>query len=262
MSGFRLYIQYAKMNFRCIMQYKTWFLGIMSTMMNAIIDFIGVTLLFSRFGSLGDWTAYHTLLAYGLATSAFGTAEWFSRGFDVFPWYVRSGKFDRLLLRPRRTFLQVMGEKFEFPRLGRVFVGILCIVIAINKLYIYVNLINIMVVISAIAGGWFIYTGVFIVFSTASFWSIKPLQIVYTFTNHTLQLAQIPAPMLGKNILRFLTFIFPLALCYYYPAMVIIGEQGVSTWIGFMALPVGIVFFMGSLLLWKFGVNHYHSTGS
>lgn len=262
MNGLRLYKRYATINFRCTLQYHTWPLSILSTIVNSIVDFLGVIILFARFGSIGNWTSSHVLLLYGIAATSFGLAEWFSRGYDIFPWHVNSGEFDRVLLRPRNTFLQVMGQRFEFQRFGRVAVGICCILYSIIHLNITINFMNVLILTGAIIGGWFVYTSIFMLLSALSFWTLQPLDIMYIFTNATLQYCKIPLPLLGKTIQSFLTFILPLGLCYYYPAMIMAGNSDYPSWTGFMALPGGIIFFILSLFVWKVGVNHYHSSGS
>ncbi|MDT8719290.1 ABC-2 family transporter protein [Clostridium sp. 19966] len=261
MSDLRLYFNYVKVNVRSTLQYKTWPLSILTTIVNSIVDFMGVIILFSRFGNLGGWTRFHVLLVYGIAASSFGLAEWFSRGYDVFPYYVGAGNFDKILLRPRNTFLQVLGEKFEFQRFGRVGVGIFCIVYSLNTLGVHITSIKLLALIGSLIGGFLVYTSIFMLLSTLSFWTLQPLDIMYIFTNATLQYAQIPLPLLGRGIQSFLTFILPLGLCYYYPAMLICGSEA-SKWTGFMALPGGILFFIFSLFIWKVGVRHYHSSGS
>lgn len=262
MNSLTLYKRYAAINFRCIMQYHTWPISILTTIVNSVVDFLGVIILFARFGSIGNWTSNHVLLLYGIATTSFGLAEWFSRGFDIFPWHVNSGEFDRVLLRPRNTFLQVMGGRFEFQRFGRVAVGICCILYSVIHLKVSANPSNILILIGAVIGGWFVYTSIFIILSAISFWTLQPLDIMYIFTNATLQYCKIPLPLLGKTLQNFLTFIMPLGLCYYYPAMVISKNSSYPTWTGVMALPGGIIFFIFSLLLWSIGVKHYHSSGS
>lgn len=93
MNGLRLYLKYAKMNFKSIMQYKLWKILMLSVAVNTIVDFLAVVILFSRFGSLDGWSLDHILLIFGIATTSFGLAEWFSRGYDVFPYLVNSGFF-------------------------------------------------------------------------------------------------------------------------------------------------------------------------
>ena len=60
MNGLILYFKYSLMNIRCKLQYKAWPLYFLGTMITTVIDFLGVRIMFSRFGSLGGWTAAHT----------------------------------------------------------------------------------------------------------------------------------------------------------------------------------------------------------
>lgn len=262
MNSWRLYLRYAMINLRSAMQYRTWPLTMLTVVFNSVLDFLGVRILFARFGDLGMWSSSHVLLLYGLATTSFGFAEWFSRGFDVFPWQVSNGFFDRILLRPRGTFLQVMGHRFEFQRFGRVAVGIGCILYSLHQLDIRIDWVSGIVLFGAVIGGWLVYTAIFILLSTLSFWTLQQLDIMYIFTNATLQYSQIPLPLLGRTIQRILTFILPLGLCYYYPAMVITNTHDFPAWVGFMALPGGCIFFAIALLAWRIGVRHYHSSGT
>lgn len=262
MNSWRLYLRYARINLRSIMQYRTWLLSVLTVGVNSVIDFLGVRVFFVRFGDLGVWTSAHILLIYGLAAMSFGFAEWLSRGYDVFPWQVNTGFFDRILLRPRGTFLQVMGQRFEFQRFGRVAVGIGCILYSLGRLEVRWTIGSGLILFGAVLGGWFVYTSIFMLLSALSFWTLQPLDIMYIFTNASLQYAQIPLPMLGRTVQRFLTFVLPLGLCYYYPAMLITGMNDFPDWIGWMAFPGGCVFFLLTLLVWRFGVRHYHSSGT
>lgn len=261
MNGFRLYWKYARINAKGILQYQLWAVQIFTSVMNTIWDFIAIFVLYWRFGSLGEWQIAHTLFAFGLGATSFGLAEWFSRGLDLFPWYIRSGAFDRVLLRPRPTILQALGERFQVDRCGRAIVGMACIVMATKLLDIPVKGSHIIMIVLAICGGWFLYTGVFAVFATIAFWTIGPIQLVYMFTNHTLQYLKIPFGYFNTFVRRLLVFVFPMAAFTYFPVMSISGLS-VNYILGFIALPAGIAFSLIALVFWKVGVRHYHSTGS
>jgi len=88
------------------------------------IEFLGIWALFSRFGSLGEWTLPEVALFYGMVHMAFAISEAAARGFDILHRQVRSGDFDRILLRPRSTVLQVMGLEFQLLRVGRFTQGL------------------------------------------------------------------------------------------------------------------------------------------
>ena len=114
MNGFRLYWRYIRMNFLSGLQYKGWPLMILQTFFVVVTDPLSTLLLFSRFGSIGPWRVERILLIYALAVTCFGLAETFLRGFDYFPWkMVQNGAFDRVLLRPRTTFVQVSASFFH-----------------------------------------------------------------------------------------------------------------------------------------------------
>ena len=120
MNEFSLYFRYLRLNFLGGLQYQGWPLQMVGVFFTAIIDPIAVLILFSRFGAVGSWTADRVMLVYGLALTSFGFAELFSRGFDTFPWQIRTGAFDRILLRPRSTFQEVLGVRFQRNRIARV----------------------------------------------------------------------------------------------------------------------------------------------
>ena len=234
---------------------------ILASMLNTVWDFLAVIVLYVRFGNLGNWQVAHTLFAFGLEATSYGLAELFSRGLDLFPWYIQSGAFDRVLLRPRPAILQALGERFQLDRCGRAIVGIGCIVTASTILDIRWTPMSLAMITFAVIGGWFLYTGVFTIFATIAFWTIGPVNVVYMFTNHTLQYLKIPFGYFGKVIQRTLTFVFPSAAFTYFPVMSISGYSNRSM-LGFAALPAGVAFFLLSLVFWRFGVRRYHSTGT
>ena len=125
MNGLRLYGRFIRLHFLAGLQYKGWPLMMLQALFVVITDPIGTLFLFSRFGSIGPWSMERILLMYAMAITAFGLAELLFRGFDSFPWrMVRGGEFDRVLLRPRSTFLQVAVSTFQINRLARIVSGL------------------------------------------------------------------------------------------------------------------------------------------
>ena len=261
MKSLRLYWKYARINTKGLLQYRLWPVQILTSLLNTVWDFFAIIVLYWRFGTLGEWQIGHTLFAFGLGATSFGLGEWFSRGLDMFPWYIRSGAFDRVLLRPQPTILQALGERFQLDRCGRVLVGIGCVVAAGRMLELSWSVSAVVMIVLAVVGGWFLYTGVFTIFATISFWTIGPIQLVYMFTNHTLQYLKIPFGYFGTFVRRLLVFVFPMAVFTYFPVMSLSGLSE-SYALGFLALPAGVCFSFLGLLFWRFGVKHYHSTGS
>lgn len=262
MSALRLYLKYIKMNFLSGIQYKGWPIMVLQVFIVVITDPIGLIFLFSRFGSIGEWTVERILLIYSIAVTGFGLAETFCRGFDYFPWkMIRTGDFDRVLLRPRSIPLQIAGSYFHIHRMARVISGIGAITWCLNAMKIQLGPVQFIILAAALLGGFLTYTGVFILTSGIAFFTIKGLDWIYILTNASYQTTRCPVDYLPNTLRYLFTFFMPMLVISYYPASVICG-WGESFFKGLFALPAGIAFLLFSLLVWRFGVRHYKSTGS
>ena len=262
MNGTLLYFRYLRLNFLAGLQYKGWPMQIISVMFTVVTDPLEVLLLFSRFGSIGDWSVERVMLVYGLALTSFGLAELFSRGFDAFPGQIRTGMFDRVLLRPRSTFLQILGTRFHLHRLSRVVGGLFVIVWSLVRQGVRVDAAGWLQLLLALVGGTLIYTGIFVFSSAIAFWTVQQLDWVNIFTNGSYQVAKVPPHLLPGWLRHTFTFFMPMFICSYYPAATVCGWEGVPAALGWLSLPAGAAFLLASLLLWRSGVRHYNSTGS
>jgi ABC-2 type transport system permease protein len=98
-----------------------------------------------------------------------------------------------------------------------------------------------------------------------SFWTTESLEIMNTLTYGGVETAQYPMAIYHRWFRRFFTFVVPLACVSYFPVLAIlqVDDPLGSTRAQQMAAPLaGFAFFGLSLLLWRFGVRRYTSTGS
>src|SRR4029453_13248753 len=132
MNAIRLYGRYVGVSLRSQMQYPGAFLLTAAGAFAATgIDFIAVWALFSRFRHIEGWRFGEIALFYGVIGASFALADWLTRGFDVFgEQFVKTGDFDRLLVRPRSTVLQLLGYEFRASRIGRLAQGALAWAVA------------------------------------------------------------------------------------------------------------------------------------
>lgn len=261
MNGFFLYFRYLQINFLSHLQYKGWPMQVLNVLFTVATDPLTIILLFLRFGPLGDWTLERIMLVYGLAVTSYGLAEVFSRGFDYFPRYIWSGEFDRILLRPRTTFLQVMGMHFHIHRLSLVVGGCFMIGWSLIQQGISLTPISFLQLLLALLGGYLTYTGVFIFSSAVAFWTVQPLDWVFIFTNCSYHVTKSPPHLLPRWLKDTFIYIMPMLVFSYYPAAAVCG-WGCPEISGWLALPAGTIFILFSLGLWRIGVRHYTSTGS
>src|SRR5215470_368838 len=125
LDSLRLYRRYLGISVRGQLQYRAALaMQIFGNLVITAVEFFAIWALFARFGSLRGWSLVEVALMYGLVDVSFALADSFGRGFDAFGTLVKSGDFDRLLLRPRSTVLQLMGQELRLRPLGRLAQGI------------------------------------------------------------------------------------------------------------------------------------------
>jgi len=222
--------------------------------------------MFDRFESLRGWRLGEVAIFYGMITVAFALAEAIGRGFDTFPRMVKSGEFDRVLLRPRYTTLQVAAGVLPLHRGGRLLNGLVILLWSAAALDVPWTPPRMGLLLFAVLGGTCTFIGLFILQATLAFWTTETLEIMNALTYGGTETGQYPLSIYRPWFRKFFTFIVPLACVSYFPALTILGRRdaalGAAEWFGWVSPAVGIVFLLICLRAWKFGVRHYRSTGS
>ena len=266
MSGIRLYFRYLSLCIQSQLQYRASFIMMsIGHFLITFIDFLGIWVLFERFESINGFTFPEVALFYGMVHIAFAVTEAWTRGFDTFSKLVRNGDFDRILTRPRNTVLQVLGHDFQIMRVGRFTQGLIVLIWATCKLNIEWTFGKVMLLIFSITGGNFLFSGLIVLQATLSFWSIQSLEIVNSFTYGGVEAAQYPLSIYKSWFRKIFIFIIPLGCINYFPAMAILEKVDPlksPIWFQWVSPIAGIIFFLLSLQVWKFGVKNYKSTGS
>jgi ABC-2 type transport system permease protein len=258
-----LYTKYVKMNLKAVLEYRlsAWLLGI-AQFLTSFFWFISLYLLFRRFGSLAGWSFEEVALCFAVTNMAFSVSECIARGFDTFSRLIVRGDFDRVLLRPRSSVLQILGSGFEITRVGKLLQGFIVLGLILPRIGIIWGGDKIFTLIAMIIGGTAIFTGIFILGATVCFFTVEGLEFINIFTDGGRELASYPLPIYGKWIQRFFTFIIPFGCVNYLPLMYLTG-RAVQHPVLYMLTPLlGILFIFPCLLVWKIGVGHYASTGS
>lgn len=259
----RLFGKYIWILFKSQMQYRTSFILLsLGQFLVPFSVFAGLYFLFARFGQIKGFSFYEIGLCFAVIQIAFGINECFARGFDSFSSLVSGGDFDRLLVRPRSTVLQVLGSKFEFTRVGRLIQSGVVLIWVLFNLSINWDVGKICILILMIISGVFIFTGIFILAATMCFWTIESIELANIFTDGGREMAQYPLNIYKKWVTRFFTFVIPFGCANYLPLMYLIGKRSGPEFL-YMCLPLaGILFILPCVIIWQFGVRHYRSTGS
>ncbi len=257
----RLYLKYASIILRGQMQYKVSFvLTAIGQFLVSFTGFLGVYYMFNRFNSVDGFTFSQVLLCFGVLLASFSLAECFVRGFDTFRGIISNGEFDRIMVRPRNEILQVLSARIDFSRIGRFLVSVGLLVYAIANSGVTWAPDRILTLIFMVIGGFFVYAGLFVVYASICFFTIEGLEFMNIFTDGTREFGKYPLSIYGEGVLKFLTYVIPIALFQYYPFLYLIGQSQNKLYI-FLPL-IAALYIFPCLLFWKFGVKHYKSTGS
>ena len=265
-GSLRLYLRYLAISLRSQMQYRASFimlsLGILSV---SFTEFLAIWALFARFDSIQGWSFAQVALLYGIVHVAFAITEGLLRGFDTFASAVRSGEFDRVLLRPQSTALQIAGRQLQLARVGAFTQGVAVLIWAAFSLELRWTAPRLILVLFSIGGGACLFGGLFILQATMCFWTTESLEIMNTVTYGGVETAQYPLIVYRDWFRKVFTYIVPLAAVTYFPVLAILGREdplGSSVLFQSLAPGIGVVFLFVSLLVWRIGVRHYCSTGS
>jgi ABC-2 type transport system permease protein len=108
--------------------------------------------------------------------------------------------------------------------------------------------------------GAFLFFGLYIVYAAFSFFTIEGLEFMNILTDGGREHGRYPFSIYGDGVLKFLTYVVPLALIQYYPLLYLTGREES---ILYALTPVFALWFL--LPCWgffKFGMRKYKSTGS
>lgn len=257
----KLYFKYIAILLKSQMQYKASF--IMTALGQFLVSFtalLGIYFMFSRFHSVNGFTFSEILLCFSILLISFSVTECFVRGFDVFPRLIQSGNLDRILVRPRNEIFQVLTSNMDFSRIGRLIQSVLMLAYAVPASGIVWTFDKILTAVMMALGGMAVFAALFVLYAGISFFTIEGLEFMNIFTDGSREFGKYPLSIYGEGILKFFTYVIPIALFQYYPFLYLIGR---SDNIGLIFLPLaGCWFMIPCYCFFKFGLKKYKSTGS
>lgn len=256
-----LYLKYFSIHLKSQMQYKFSFL--LTALGQFLVSFtamLGLYFMMSRFHEVAGFRYQEVLLCFGTILMAFSLAECFGRGFDLFPQMIGNGEFDRALVRPRSVVFQVLASKMEFTRIGRILQAAAVFCYAIPASGVTWSADKIVTLFLMVVCGSLIFFGLFLLYAAFSFFTIEGLEFMNVLTDGGREFGRYPFSVYGDGVLKFLTFVVPLALFQYYPLLYLLDREQSAL---FMLLPLlGLVFLLPCYAFFRFGLRRYQSTGS
>ena len=257
----KLYLKYCAVNLKSQMQYKfSFFLGVFAQFLTAFTMFFGVFFMFSMIKAVDGFTYGQVLLCFASVNLAFSLAELFSGGFAVFSVMLGNGTFDRILVRPQSPVFQALASRIDLVRIGITAQSLIILQWAVPNSGVDWTWDRILTLALMIFSGFVIFSCLFLIQASFAFFTTEGLEFMNVLTYGGREHGRYPFSIYGKGVLRFLTYVIPLALFQYYPLLYLLGRKENAF---FMLTPLfGLLFVLPAYAFFHFGLKRYKSTGS
>ena len=209
--------------------------------------------------NLNGWNFNEVLLIQGLVFMAFGLSVMFTNNLWFISRYLRTGDFDRLLLRPIDPLFHLVMDFFSKSSVGDLLSGATLILLASISLHLVWTPFKLFYLLAALVTGAAIFTSTYLLTAVTAFWIMNSHPVTFVvFKNF--EFVKFPIDIYPASIRLLLTWVIPYGFVSFYPANYILGrDTGPMAWAGIgMA---AVLLFIGRRL-WFVGLRRYASTGS
>ena len=175
MNTLRLYGRSMAILIKSHLQYPLSFL--MQTLAQLVMEggeMLALILLIDRFDRLNQWGPGDLYFFFGLMSVSFYLTEIFGRGVTGnFPYLVRSGQLDTILLRPRGVLTQVLCSAADPRRITCVGIGTVSLIIGSGLAKIQWSWLKAAAMAEAIVMGGILLLGLFLIEAIFVIYSVK-----------------------------------------------------------------------------------------
>jgi viologen exporter family transport system permease protein len=247
-------------------QYRTSFVvDLLGSVAFGVLDLVTVVVLFRVSPTIAGFSFAEVFLMTALASAAFAVADLLVGNVERLRFYVRTGLFDAVLVRPLSALMQLVAMDVAPRRVGRVAFGIAMIGIAAAQAQLVLTPSQLALLVVAPIAGALIFAAVFVGTATVTFWWVESGELGNALTYGGHDFAAFPMAVYGALLRRLFAYGLGFAFVAYYPALTLLGRHdplGAPPWLGYASPLIAVIATGLAGLVWRTGVRHYRSTGS
>ncbi|MFC5817815.1 ABC transporter permease [Nonomuraea harbinensis] len=229
----------------------------------AALDLAAILIIFANTTSLGGFTREEVLFLYGTAGIAFTLTDLLFSNLDRVSAHIRDGTLDTFLIRPVNAWIQIATDRFVPARIGRVLQAAAALGYALAALDLDPR--RLWMVPVMILSGVVIFTSLWTLAAALQFALVDAPEVSSAFTYGSAQLAQYPFSVYGRELVRGVTYVLPLAFINWQPGLYALGRDdpfGTPGFMRFLGPVAALVLALLAALAWRQGLRRYRSTGS
>lgn len=262
----RAYVLLAWTWTRAAWQYRTSLIMLVLTQAAvAALDFVAIRLVFAHTPRLAGFSLAEVMFLYGASSTSFALSDLTFGNTERLRIHLKEGTFDAMLLRPAGALVQLAADEFSPRRLGKLVPSLGALGLAIALLDVSWTPLRVLLVPAMIVSGTIIFAAVWVLGATFQFLATDAAEAVNAFTYGGNFLTQYPMSIYGRDLLRGLVFVVPLAFVNWQPSLYVLSRPDplglpVATQFASPLVAVSLALVAGAA--WRAGIRRYRSTGS
>ena len=267
MGELKTILQSLKMSLHTRMQYRVdTLLATLAVFVRESANIVVIYLTLLKFDKINGWNVNEMLFLFSLLYLTYAIVVAFFADLRDFSCMIREGRFDRLVVRPRGLLIQlVLNNADLMAAAGHGTLGIVLFIVSAGRVGITWNLSTILYYVSAVVGGVLIQGGIFIFFSSLSFYFVETNSIREIFYWNMRKFAGYPISIYSKFIQAILIYVVPFAFVNYFPAQYLLRKSDMVAYpeiYMYLAPFVGLVIYLLAYGFWQISLRRYTSTGN
>lgn len=252
---------------------KSWFQYRVDAVLRSLAVFLresaGIVVIYFtllKFDNLNGWNIYEMFFLYSILFATYGILIIFFTGLRDFSKIVRTGNFDRYILRPRGLLFQIIFADADwFAAIGHGGLGIVLFIVSAGKVGVVWSFGTIIYYGMALIGGVLIQGAIFLFLATLSIYLIETTSIKNLFYYNGRRFAGYPISIYSKAIQVCLMYVVPFAFVNYFPAQFLLRKPDMAGFpeiYMYLTPVVGVGMYLAAYGFWRYSIRHYKSTGN
>jgi len=220
-----------------------------------------IAVIYQHTDRIGDWTKWQVVLLMGASHFIQQIFQaFFLTNCTQISEYVRTGKFDFMLLLPINTRFIVSLRQVDLGGFVNAASAVAVMSYALAQLHLTPSLLQIVGFLLLVAAGVFIHYSLMFLLASISFWTVRAQGIIWGYYS-LFTIARLPDAAYRGFFKVFFTFAVPMILVANVPAK-LLADKLASPLEMVLLLFMAVVCWSVSELGWRFSVRHYTSASS
>lgn len=224
-----------------------------------------VSVVVARFGSIGGWSLSQIAFLYGMRVTAHGMWMVPASELNWLDMTIRTGEFDRYLVRPAGPLLQLLCRRVYLATFGDLATGVIILAVAAPSAGMSMAPGPLAYLVLALVGGAMVEGAFQLGVASLSFRMVSNQSLRLLIASIMNNFGGYPLHIFPNVTRILLCFVLPVAFVAYLPATVLLdrtGDLSVAPWLAWGSPLAGPVLLFLAYLGWRRQIHHYTSTGT